>query len=52
MCGKIERVSEFSSDLEKSGNPKEEIHSMCVGGLTALLTIFPSPSLERDEVND
>jgi hypothetical protein len=52
MGRKIERVPEFSSDLEKSGGQKKEIHLMFVGGLTVLPTILPSRSLGRNEVND
>ena len=52
MGGKIEGNPDFSSDLEKSGGQKEEIHLMFIGGLTALPTILPSRSLGRNEVND
>ena len=52
MGGKIERVPEIFSDFEKPGIQGEGFNSMFLGGHTALLTILPSPSLERDEVND
>jgi hypothetical protein len=50
--GKIVRVPEVFSDLEKPGFQEEGINWMFVGGHTALPTILPSPSLGRDEVND
>jgi hypothetical protein len=43
MGGKIERVFEFFSDLDKQGGQEEEIHWVFVGGQPPYPPFYPVP---------